>query len=264
MIWRSTLLLSAVAAALLWPASALGKGTLTSARLCGQGGRCVRIPGNDLPGLGHLLLLVGQGTLHWPPPLQGYGRLRTRAEFNFSEPTIYVAPAAGLLESGGNWVPLGARLGPDMRALARRIPLFVPRHVQAFADGTPLPGRRAAAALLGALPGAQPPARIWESRIVKISFDSRPSSPWSDTPAVLLDYFPRYSLLELPGFVWRRVPPALDGRLRRAAGWTPPAPVGSRADSHLPIIAAAAAALIGALVLAEAGRRRRPQRPRSA
>jgi hypothetical protein len=151
-----------------------------------------------------------------------------------------------------------------MRALARRIPLFVPRHVQAFADGTPLPRRRAAAALLGALPGAQPPARIWESRIVKISFDSRPSSPWSDTPAVLLDYFPRYSLLELPGFVWRRVPPALDGRLRRAAGWTPPAPVGSRADSHLPIIAAAAAALIGALVLAEAGRRRRPQRPRRA
>jgi hypothetical protein len=263
MIRRSAILLPAVAVALLWPASAIAKGELTAARLCGREGRCVRVPGNDLRGLSNLLLLVSQGTAHRPPPLQGFARLRARAEFSAGGRTIYVVPAAGLLESGGSWVSLPPRIARNLRTLASRITLFVPQHVRASADGTPVPGERAAATLLGPLPAARPPTRIWESRIVQIAFSSRPPSPWSDTPAVLLDYFPRYSLLELPGFIWRRLPASLDARMRGAAGWTAPASPESGGGSHLPIVAAAGAALLGVLVVAEAGRRRRLGRPRS-
>jgi hypothetical protein len=236
---------------------------VTAARLCGREGRCVQVPGNDLRGLSNLLLLVSQGTAHRPPPLQGFARLRARAEFSAGGRTISVVPAAGLLESGGSWVPLPPRIARNLRTLASRITLFVPRHVQTSADGTPVPGERVAATLLGPLPAARPPTRIWESRMVQIAFSSRPPSPWSDTPAVLLDYFPRYSLLELPGFLWRRLPASLDARMRGAARWTAPAPQESRGGSHLPIVAAAGAALLGVLVVAEAGRRRRLGRPRS-
>jgi hypothetical protein len=263
MIRRSAIVLPAVAAALLWPASAIAKGELTAARLCGREGRCVQVPANDLRGLSNLLLLVSQGTAHGPPPLQGFARLRARAEFPVGGRTIYVIPAAGLLESGGSWVSLPPRTARNVRTLASRITLFVPRHVQASADGTPVPGQRAAATLLGPLPAARPPTRIWESRIVQIAFSSRPPSPWSDTSAILLDYFPRYSLLELPGFLWRRLPASLDARMRGAAGWTAPAPPQSRGGSQLPIVAAAGAALLGVLVVAEASRRRRLGRPRS-
>jgi hypothetical protein len=264
MMWRSTPLLIAVAAALLWPASAMAKGQLTAAWLCGRDGRCVRVPANDLQRLSNLLLLVGQGTLHRPPALQGFARVRARAEFNADTPTISVVPAAGLLESGGSWVALPPRIARDVRRLASRIMLFMPQHVQVSADGTAVTDKRAAATLLGPLPAARPPNSIWESRIVQLSFDSRPASPWSDSPAILLDYFPRYSLLELPGFQWRRVPAKLDGRLRRAAGWTtPPVPHEAGESAHLPIVTIAAVVLLGVLVVAEAGRRRRPGRPRS-
>jgi hypothetical protein len=262
MMWRSTPLLIAVAAALLSPASAMAKGQLTAARLCGREGRCVQVPATDLQRLSNLLLLVGQGTLHRPPALQGFAHLRARAEFNADTPKASIVPAAGVLESGGSWVALPPRVARDVRRLAAQIPLFMPQNVQVSADGTAVPGERAAATLLGPLPAARPPNSIWESRIVQLSFDSRPASPWSDSQAILLDYFPRYSLLELPGFQWRQIPAELDARLRGAAGWTAPEPHEASGGADPPIVAIAAV-LLGVLVVAKAGRRRRPGRPRS-
>ena len=246
-LWIGLVVGMAAMAAL--PPAAQAKGELTAARLCGASG-CVPVStAIDLRGLSGAIFRAEQRPSRTVPLLQPYFRLRPTPRWAVPNGEAFYLPAAGTIETGGQWARVGRKVSTRLnRLVAGRAPLE-PVGMHVLVHGKTLSSATAANALLGTLARVRPPEAIWGSPLLRVVIWSRPDSPWTDQwIAVPMTYAPRYGLIEVGyGLRWFRVPSVVDRRMRAALGLRLAA-ASSPADGGPPVALLAAAAGVAVLL----------------
>jgi len=251
--------LALLAAALAAPSAAGAKGVV-DVEICGAT-KCVSVhaTGEGQPGdaLGYGLLQVGGSfNLVAAPPAGPWYSVEIEADwFGRNRMLPY---SDGLLGTGNSWIRPDLPVATWLKRLTRDLePRPAPVIHGATVDGRPVNAPAPYQALLGKLPIADPPGRLGDSTVIRLTPDI--VTQWAD-PDRPLAYFPPQQLLRR-GPDWVRVPDDLAAVIAADAGLAPATASASASGFPAGDVAAALAALAAAgVVLVLVSRRRRRSR----
>lgn len=249
---RRLLLACPLLIALALPATAYGKGPVSSLQVCGSDGcSAVPVPAVLRGPMGLDQLMTTARAVSRQPALQSFYRLRIGFGGTFL--TVYYLPGGTALQ-GGSWVQLRRRLSGELDRAVGALAPFRVRLVAVRIQGREVSDAKAYRPLLGRLPAAQTHADV--ARSVGLYLQTSTATPWGLGRVVFALYDRRTHVVDIAGSAVR--PP---GGLRRAieqdAGIAPAGSSASLWGGGVVAVAASAAAVVLTRRRRHAFRRRR-------